>query len=565
MPAWIPGSYMIRDFAKNVVRVRAKAAGEAVPVRKLDKQTWRCESCSGPLELQYEVYAWDLSVRGAHFDDTHAYFNGTSLFMQVKGQADVPCTVEIQPPVGDRYASWRVATAMTRAQAPEWGFGTYAAADYDDLIDHPVEIGEFALGSFDVAGVPHHVVLYGRQQADLQRLCTDLQRICSYHVGLFGELPEMDRYLFLAMVVGDGYGGLEHRASCSLLTSRDSLPRHGEAKINESYRDFLALCSHEYFHTWNVKRIKPAAFLPYDLSREVHTSLLWAFEGITSYYDELALVRAGLIEPESYLEMVSQAITRVMRTPGRFKQSVAESSFDAWTKFYKQDENAPNAIVSYYAKGAIVALALDLVIRQASGGKRSLDDLMRVLWQRHGRPLQGVPEHGIYALVEELAGTEVAGRLRAWVEGTDDPDLADLLARFGVTMHLRGADTAKDRGGKSGSRSQPLVVLGVRLSSESDAARLAVVYEDSPAADAGLSAGDEVIAVDGIKVTGRNLEGRLQTYAPGATVSVHAFRRDELLQVQATLREALEDTCYLTIEDRDRCCDHWLDAPARSA
>lgn len=565
MPAWIPGSYMIRDFAKNVVRVRATAAGEAVPVRKLDKQTWQCEPCSGPLELQYEVYAWDLSVRGAHFDDTHAYFNGTSLFMQVEGQADVPCTVEIQPPVGDRYASWRVATAMTRAQAPEWGFGTYAAADYDDLIDHPVEIGEFALGSFDVAGVPHHVVLYGRQQADLQRLCTDLQRICSYHVGLFGELPEMGRYLFLAMVVGDGYGGLEHRASCSLLTSRDSLPRHGETKINESYRDFLALCSHEYFHTWNVKRIKPAAFLPYDLSREVHTSLLWAFEGITSYYDELALVRAGLIEPESYLEMVSQAITRVMRTPGRFKQSVAESSFDAWTKFYKQDENAPNAIVSYYAKGAIVALALDLVIRQASGGKRSLDDLMRVLWQRHGRPLQGVPEHGIYALVEELAGAEVAGRLRAWVEGMDDPDLADLLARFGVTMHLRGADTAKDRGGKSGSRSQPLVVLGVRLSSESDAARLAVVYEDSPAAEAGLSAGDEVIAVDGIKVTARNLEGRLQTYAPGVTVSVHAFRRDELLQVQATLRAALEDTCYLTIEDRDRCCDHWLDAPARRA
>lgn len=563
LPAWIPGSYMIRDFAKHVIQMQASCGDGPVEIWKVDKQTWQCAPCRGPLQLRYTVYAWDLSVRGAHFDVSHAYFNGTSVFVCVVGQEDQPCLMELVRPQAEAYKDWRVATAMPREAAQEWGFGTYRAANYDELIDHPVEIGAFAVGSFEVAGVPHHMVLYGRQRADMTRLCTDLKSICEYHVGLFGELPAMDRYLFLTMVVGEGYGGLEHRASCSLLTNRESLPRQGEKKISDSYRDFLALCSHEYFHTWNVKRIKPAAFLPYDLSREVHTSLLWAFEGITSYYDELALVRAGLISAESYLEMISQAITRVLRTPGRFKQSVAQSSFDAWTKFYKQDENAPNAIISYYAKGAVIALALDLALRQQSNGQRSLDDLMRMLWQRYGSPLVGVPEAGIFELVAELSDATVAKRLRQWVAGTDDPDLKSLLAHVGVELHLRSADSAKDKGGKPGTRTQPLLVLGVRLAGDSDNARLAVVYEDSPAAEAGLSAGDEIIAVDHIRVSGRSLENTLQNYAPGDVVTIHAFRRDELLIWQVRLRVAHSDTCYMDIVDPQRCQNYWLAAPAR--
>lgn len=558
MPAWIPGSYMIRDFAKNVVRVRARCGEREVAISKLDKQTWRCEPCIGPLEVTYEVYAWDLSVRGAHVDSTHVYFNGTSVFMRVEGQEQQRCELELRCPEGEQFAAWRVATSMKRVTAPEWGFGVYEAADYDDLIDHPVEIGDIALGSFAVSGVPHHIALYGRQRADIPRLCDDLQRICEYHVSLFGELPVRDRYLFLVMVVGDGYGGLEHRASCSLLASRDSLPRAGDSKVSDNYRDFLALCSHEYFHTWNVKRIKPAAFFPYDLSREVHTKLLWAFEGITSYYDELALVRAGLITPESYLEMVSQAVTRVLRSPGRFKQSVAESSFDAWTKFYKQDENAPNAIVSYYAKGALIALALDLAIRAETAGASSLDDLLRTVWERYGRPGVGVPEDGLYELVSEAFGVQLGIRLREWVEGTRDPELETLLAAVGVQLRLRSADSAKDKGGKPGTREQPLLVLGVRLAGDTDAARLAVVFEDSPAAAAGLSAGDELVAVDGIRVSGRNLEAKLQSYTAGDTVTVHAFRRDELLEVQTTLRPALADTCYMTINDAQCCRAQWL-------
>ncbi len=558
LPAWIPGSYMIRDFAKNVGRVSANSDGQAVTVSKVDKQTWLCEPCAGSLELEYEVYAWDLSVRGAHFDATHAYFNGTSVFMYVEGRATQRCEVEIRRPEGESYADWRVATSLPRAGAAEWGFGTYTAADYDALVDHPVEIGTFAQTTFTVAGVPHHVALYGRHQADLTRLCTDLEQICTYHVRLFGELPDMERYLFLVTVVGDGYGGLEHRASCSLMTGRDSLPRTGEPEINDAYRDFLALCSHEYFHTWNVKRIKPAAFLPYDLRHEVHTKLLWAFEGITSYYDELALYRAGLISAESYLEMVSQAVTRVLRTPGRFKQSVAESSFDAWTKFYKQDENAPNAIISYYAKGAVIALALDLMLRRDSGGKVSLDDLLRAMWQTYGRQDIGVPEDGIFVLVSEMAGAQAGQRLRHWVEGTDDPDLAELLASFGVEMHVRGADSAKDKGGKPSTRDQALLVLGVRLANDGDSARLAVVLEGSGAAEAGLSAGDELIAIDGIRVNGRTLEGRLQRYAPGDTVNIHGFRRDELWELPVQLRPAPADTCYMKIVDEGRCRKQWL-------
>ena len=281
MPAWIPGSYMIRDFAKNVVRVWASDRnGATVACPKVDKQTWQCAPCAGPLHLRYEDYAWDLSVRGAHLDASHAYFNGTSVFLAAEGQRHQPCVVDVRAP-SEALGRWRVATALSALQAEPWGFGTYRAADYDELIDHPVEMGELAIGSFQVAGTPHHIAIYGRQRADLERLCRDLQTICEQHVVMFGELPPMERYVFLVMALGEGYGGLEHRASCSLLCSRNDLPRRDQEGISDEYRSFLALCSHEYFHTWNVKRIKPAVFAPYELSRETHTTLLWAFEGIT--------------------------------------------------------------------------------------------------------------------------------------------------------------------------------------------------------------------------------------------------------------------------------------------
>lgn len=546
LPAWIPGSYMIRDFAKNIVRLSAGTANGPVAATKSDKSSWRCAPCAGPLTLIYEVYAWELSVRAAHLDPTHAYFNGTSLFLKVHGQDAGPCTVDIEAPAGEGYSSWRVATTLPRAGAEDFGFGRYRAADYDELVDHPVEIGDFAHAVFETAGVPHHVVIYGRQRADLARLTRDLQRICETHIALFGELPPMERYLFLVTAVGDAYGGLEHRSSCSLICRRDDLPRRGQDAVSEGYRTFLGLCSHEYFHTWNVKRIKPQAFMPYDLTCENYTRQLWAFEGFTSYYDDLGLLRSGLIDLNSYLELLGQTATRVWRSPGRFKQSVADSSFEAWTKFYRQDENAPNAIVSYYTKGAVVALALDLSLRRASDGEHSLDDLMRLLWTRYGRPGEGVPEDGIEALVNELAGEDMSGFFARYVYGTEDPPLPELLREIGIDFALRPAEGADDKGGRP-AKSQsatPRAVLGAR--SGNGEAVLSQVFDGGPAQKAGLAAGDTVIAVEGLRVNGAGLEKSIAGYPVGSTVEIHAFRRDELMRFAVRLDAAPADTCVFS-------------------
>ncbi|HEA25778.1 MAG TPA: M61 family peptidase, partial [Ectothiorhodospiraceae bacterium] len=280
LPAWIPGSYMIRDFAKNIVTLEAHANNEPVAFQKTDKQSWQFASCSGPLIISYSVYAWDLSVRTAHLDQSHGYFNGTSLFLEVEGQSEQPCSVEISAPARDYGSQWQVATTLPSLKAKPYQFGLYQAASYDELIDHPVEMGRFTLIKFSATGIPHEVAITGRHDCDEKRLVEDLARICESQIAMFGEAP-FERYLFQVMVVGNGYGGLEHRSSTSLLCNRDDLPHHNMKKVSNGYRQFLGLCSHEYFHSWNIKRIKPAAFIPYDLSQESHTSLLWFFEGIT--------------------------------------------------------------------------------------------------------------------------------------------------------------------------------------------------------------------------------------------------------------------------------------------
>ena len=363
MPAWIPGSYMIRDYARHVVSIRAEADGISIALSKLDKSRWQTQPTDRAVTLVLEIYAHDDSVRGAHLDNTHAYFNGPCVFPAVAGQEDVECRVDIEAADSAQARNWRVATSMNRAGAEPYGFGAYVASDYAELIDHPVEIGNLAIGEFQAGGIPHVIAIRGNTRADMARLCHDLQTLCSFHMQMLGAPRDLDRYVFLLHAPGSGYGGLEHRWSSSLVTDRDSLPIRGDEGVSAEYRTFLGLVSHEYFHLWNVKRMKPEVFTPYDLSQESHTELLWVFEGITSYYDDLALVRSGLIPETDYLELLGQTITRVIRGQGRRRQSVAESSFDAWTKFYKQDANAGNAIVSYYAKGALIALALDLKLR----------------------------------------------------------------------------------------------------------------------------------------------------------------------------------------------------------
>ncbi|MBU9679315.1 PDZ domain-containing protein [Burkholderia multivorans] len=528
LPVWIPGSYLVREFARNIVTLDAfNDAGRKVRIAKTDKHTWQAAPVSGALTLRYVVYAWDLSVRSAYLDESGGFFNGTAVFLNVAGRDEAPCEVDIAKPAGDAFRAWRVATALPEARGTKrYGFGAYRAANYDELVDHPVTIGEFALATFDAHGVPHDIVIAGRvTQLDLERLRTDLKRVCEAQIALFepkSKKAPMDRYVFMTLAVSDGYGGLEHRASTALICNRTDLPVKGRPETTEGYRTYLGLCSHEYFHTWNVKRIKPAAFVPYDLTRENYTSLLWLFEGFTSYYDDLMLVRSGLMSQDEYFAALGRTIGGVLRGTGRLKQSVADSSFDAWIKYYRQDENATNAIVSYYTKGSLVALAFDLAIRAQTRHRKSLDDVMRLLWQRYGRDFYrgkqaGVAEDEVAALIEEATGVGLGRLFSDAVHGTRDLPLAELLAPFGVTL-------APDLGAPG---AVPKPSIGARLRGGADCT-LAAVYEGGAAHRAGLSAGDTLIALDGLRVTGTNLDALLARYRPGDKVEVHAFRRDEL-------------------------------------
>jgi predicted metalloprotease with PDZ domain len=540
LPAWIPGSYMIREFARNIVRIRAESGGDAIALTKLDKHSWQAAPCEGPLSLHYEVYAWDLSVRAAHLDQTHGFFNGTSVFLRVLGQEATPHQVDIQRPGDPAAGNWRVATSLPELGAKRYGFGTYLAADYDDLIDHPVEMADFALGTFKAHGIQHDIVITGRvPNLDMARLEQDLKAICETQIAFFEPKTRkapMDRYLFLTMAVGDGYGGLEHRASTALICARADLPTTAAPKTaepNEGYTKFLGLCSHEYFHTWNVKRIKPAVFAPYDLQVENYTPLLWLFEGFTSYYDDLMLVRSGIISEATYFKLLAKTVGSVLRGSGRNKQSVADSSFDAWSKYYRQDENAPNAIISYYTKGSLVGLAFDLTIRAKSGGAKSLDDVMRALWERYGRDFyageqnggaRGVTEKDVEALFDEISGVRLKPIFDRYIRGTEDIPLAKLYAPFGIKV----SDERKN--------SKPSLDAG--LGRDAGGARLSQVHEGGAAHQAGLSAGDIVIAVDGLRVNGNpcNLDGLFARYRVGDTVSVHAFRRDELMVFEVRLQ-----------------------------
>ncbi len=548
LPAWIPGSYMIRDFARNIVRLRAlTAAGRRVRVAKTDKHTWRCAPLAEgqTLILAYEVYAYDLSVRAAHLDTTHGFFNGSSVFLLPQGRESAPCPVSIFAPRERRYRDWRVATGLRPAPGTAAGtFGTYLAADYDELIDSPVEMGRFACVDFAVAQVPHRVVVTGDvPRLDAARLAADLERVCTAHARLFeprSRRPPFDHYHFLTMAVDEGYGGLEHRHSTALLCRRDDLPHQGMQSSTEAYRRFLGLASHEYFHAWNIKRIKPAAFAAYDLERENYTPLLWLFEGFTSYYDDLALRRAGLLTPEQYLRELAGTLTTTLQRSGRRKQSLAESSFDAWIKYYKPDENAPNSVVSYYQKGALVAAALDLTIRAASAGRRSLDDAMRHFWRQYKRApasYRGVEEDDVAPAIAEATGVDVRHALRIWTRETADPDFAALLAPFGV------------RGERQPALESPcFALLGCRLAGTEG--RISQVFDDSPAQAAGLSAGDVLVALDGMRAGGERLDALLARYQPGDAVQVLAFRRDALLRFDVQLARQPPVKWHLAVDPR---------------
>jgi predicted metalloprotease with PDZ domain len=477
LPVWIPGSYLVREFSKNLQRLAAHQDGRPIAVRQLDKCSWQIVCVAGqPVQLSYEVYAFDRSVRTAWLDSQHGFFNGTSLFLRVHGQEDSAHSLELATVKG--MLDWLVATGLAPQRVGKRGFGTYLAADYDELVDCPVEMGPFWSGEFKACGVPHRLVVAGAAESfDSARLLADLQKICETEIRFWHDRkrPPYKNYLFMLNAVDEGYGGLEHRNSTALIAARRDLPRLGDARMSDGYIGLLGLVSHEYFHTWNVKHLRPSEFARYDYGAENYTQLLWFFEGFTSYYDDLVLRRAGLIDDAMYLKLLNKGINQVLQTPGRQVQSVAQASFDAWVKYYRQDENTANATVSYYTKGAIVALCFDLTLRKE--GKTSLDAVMRALWQRcQAGPMT---EADFAAVLQELGGRAFTREIAAWIHGTRELPLQELLQAHGVTVFEDAAQLPQR--------------LGLRMS---EPMQIKTVLRGSAAEQAGMAANDEWLGVE---------------------------------------------------------------------
>lgn len=531
LPNWIPGSYKIRDFSKHVISMNATANGEPVALTQISKNRWRVESPGAKLSVTAKIYAWDISVRGCHLDQTHGFFNGTHCFLTVKGQENQPCSVEFFPPEGKHYHDWHLATAMTPLKTHRNGFGSYQAENYDELIDHPIEMGEHLVLEFKPSAVPHKIVLTGPCVLEASRLVRDLEKLCDQHIRMFGEFPSA-HYFFLTRILGKAFNGLEHRASSALVISRKNMPYPGMPDDTEDYATFLSLVSHEYFHTWNVKRIKPEAFMPYLLDSEAYTRQLWIFEGFTSYYEDLALVRAGLVSVNLFFKMFTEKMTSVLMGPGHLVQSVTDSSFCAWDKFYDPNENSPNAVVSYYTKGAIIAFMIDAYLREHTA--YTLDDVMRTLWHKFGKVHKGVPEGWLEKHLGEITGEGISPFLHEWLYEAAPLPIDVAAASLGLTFSLEHKST------------EPRVELGVKLDADNT---ISVCYSGSAAQASGLSAQDKLVAIDGIAANSEKLDILLRSYAPGDTVKIHAFRRDELMLFDVTLKPKLPHEVKLSLAD----------------
>jgi predicted metalloprotease with PDZ domain len=524
-PAWIPGSYLIRDFSKQIESIEAYSISDTrkkIALERIDNDHWRLPPVNGPIEILTTIYAFDSSVRAAYLDTERAFFNATSLCLAVQGQEHLPCSLAITAPEFAFADHWTVQTTLRAAKIDDRGFGFYLAKNYDDLLDHPVAMGEFQIVYWKSNGVTHRMAIQGCYHiVDAKRLSEDLQAICTSTINLFepkSKRAPFGEYLFLVNAVLNGYGGLEHRNSTALLCRRDQIPQENILFEESAYREFLGLCSHEYFHAWLVKRIQPKAFQPYDLSKRNHTRLLWIFEGFTSYYDDLQLLRSKRIDLKTYLRLVADNWNGILRGPGRNKQSLADSSFDAWTKYYQADENTPNAVVSYYGKGALLALGLDLQIRAFSKNKQSLDDLMRLLWRKHGS--EGIAEDGLDDLIFELLGN---GFSKNWAEikaryifGVEDIPLQKWIGSKLISVkakHLSALENIK-------------LQFGMRHTDANGWLKVTHVLDGGIAQAAGLAAGDLLASIDGQRITSARWDRVLGSLSENTHTRITFYRDD---------------------------------------
>ncbi|MBH8564781.1 M61 family metallopeptidase [Nostoc sp. CENA67] len=507
MPVWTPGSYLVREYAKNLQDFEAFAGDKPLSWRKISKNHWQVNKTGvSKLTVRYRIFANELSVRTNHLDNTHGYFNGAALFFRLPGWERLPIRVTIVPP----HPEWQVTTALPPVGEQA---NTFYAADFDTLVDSPFEIGSHDLYHFEVLGKSHELAIWGQGNLQVQRMIADIQKIVQVEAQMFGGLP-YERYVFLLHLFAQAYGGLEHKNSCSLIYQRFGF------RSQDKYERFVQLVAHEFFHLWNVKRIRPKALESFDYDRENYTPSLWFCEGTTSYYDLLIPLRAGIYDAKSYLNNWSKEITRYLTTPGRKVQPLSESSFDAWIKLYRPDANSPNSQISYYLKGEMVSLLLDLLIRVRHSNQRSLDDVMRQMWEQFGQAEIGYTPEQLQEVIESVAGVDLTDFFERYIDGTEELPFNKYLEPFG--LHL-----------VSELEDEPY--LGLKTKTENGREIVKLVEADSPAQLAGIDAGDELLAIAGIKVTANQLSDRLKDYQPNDTIEVTVFHQDELRTYSVTL------------------------------
>lgn len=543
MPKWIPGSYKIRDYSRHLHAFSATANGCPLSWQKADSDTWIIASQGQATILEYDIYAYDLSVRGAYLDDTRFFFNHCCVCLDIVHLSTQKRTIDIET-----IDNWSIFTALNQ----EGVF--YIAEDYAQQIDCPVESAERYLHhTFTAGGVEHEMIFTGSlsDEIDTQAMAQHLKRICEAEIQLFAGTP-LDKYLFMTYIEANQYGGLEHKNSVAQMATPEMMMKKGQP-IDEKMVDFMGLCSHEYFHLWNIKRLQPKDFQPYDLYQEQNTEMLWIFEGFTSYYDELFLLRAGVVDANTFVQRQAKNLNRVLNTPGRTMQSLSESSFDAWTKLYQADASSPNYIISYYSKGAVFALYLDLFLRKYSDNQHSLDDVMRYLWTHFGEKGIGIDEQDVQAACQWQLPAEqhqlLARVFRQGIHGTEDIPLADILPDFGIDVRHSVAQS-QQQAHTSDS--------GLRLNINGDKAKITFVDSGSHASQIGISIDDELWAINGQNASIIDFNQQLNFNKAKESLRLTLSRRGRLFEKNITLNQAPENQIHLSIGKASALGQLWL-------
>lgn len=500
MPVWTPGSYLIREYAKNVEGFTASNQHSPLKWEKVNKNTWRVfTNGSNILRIRYSVYAYELSVRTSFLDESHGYLNGASIFVYVNALKNVPATLTIVP-----FKEWKVvSTGLPKSKSGEF---VYDIPNYDILVDSPIEIGNHRVLKFEALGIPHYVAMYGEASYEGEKVTSQMKKVVETAAKVVGEHPCKD-YTFIVHNIGRGGGGLEHLNSTTLQVSRNAY------KSDFGMTSFLSLTAHEYFHLWNVKRIRPKALGPFDYENENYTHLLWVAEGFTTFYQSYLLRRAGITTPEAYLNTFGNEIASLENTPGQRVQSVAESSWDAWIKYYRQNENSKNSIISYYEKGAIVGALLNLAILNETKGKKNLDDVMRLLWNEYyKKQMRGFTDDEMQKAVETVAGKSMEDFFQKYIWGTDVIDYNAFLKPVGCQLAVSQNTTEGYIGADSRVTEGKLIITSV--------------LRDSPAYNDGLNVNDEIVAINDNAVTPRvnGLNTAAKGFAPGEKIKVSLVR-----------------------------------------